>query len=385
MVKRWNSQAGREVAVIQTGIDGYRLIADRTGKLAGISDVEYEEFDDRPRKATVTVKKIVGGQIQEFTATARWSEYVQSKKDGTPNGMWAKMPFLMLGKCAEALALRKAFPADLSGVYTNEEMMQAEDPLPQLPNGGSRPPVQQPQRASDKGRDKPATAKAAGPQPAATQGQEAALEEVSGPILTAKQGKEGTALWLKLANDLLVKVPPEKIMPEMKEKSYFVANATKGTDRTLGIFYIVVDVIECSPVEEGETVQYEGMPEDGVFFPIPEDAAASAKPAEEGKKVLEGLKSSGAVKPAAQVEATANAKEKAWKSHPGHDPAVHISYKQGNLLFTIQNGRELTEEVFKGALEEKFGIKHRYLIPKDKFQEVLDTFDPSFEFHDRKR
>jgi hypothetical protein len=63
----------------------------------------------------------VQGQRVPFTAKARWSEYHQDKSP-----MWSKMPYLMLGKCAEALALRKAFPAELSNVYTQEEMDQAD-------------------------------------------------------------------------------------------------------------------------------------------------------------------------------------------------------------------------------------------------------------------
>jgi phage recombination protein Bet len=109
---------------IQTGIDGYRVVADRTGQLAGISDPFHtSDLDAKfPLTATVTVKKLLSsGQIAEFTATARWSEY----NAGGP--MWVKMPFLMLGKCAEALALRKAFPVNLSGVYTSEEMAQADN------------------------------------------------------------------------------------------------------------------------------------------------------------------------------------------------------------------------------------------------------------------
>jgi phage recombination protein Bet len=114
---------------VQTGIDGYRLLAARTGDLAGIDDAVYDaESDERPAWASVTVWRFVRGQRVPFTAKARWREYAQVNRDGNPTAMWAKMPYLMLGKCAEALALRKAFPAELSGVYTAEEMDQADNP-----------------------------------------------------------------------------------------------------------------------------------------------------------------------------------------------------------------------------------------------------------------
>lgn len=128
----WNSRAQTydEVGTIQTGIDGYRVVASRNG-LAGIEDAVFDdETASHPNKATVTVYRMVDGQRVPFTASARWNEYVQTKreKDGTqtPIAMWAKMPYLMLAKVAEALALRKAFPNDLSGIYTNEEMTQAD-------------------------------------------------------------------------------------------------------------------------------------------------------------------------------------------------------------------------------------------------------------------
>lgn len=136
-IKRRNRQPDgtyKEVGTIQTGIDGYRAIAERTGTLAGIDDAVFDdESKQHPNKASVTVYRIVDGQRVGFTASARWSEYAQMKGD-RPTSMWAKMPYLMLGKCAEALALRKAFPNDLSGLYTNEEMSQADtdsSPAPQ--------------------------------------------------------------------------------------------------------------------------------------------------------------------------------------------------------------------------------------------------------------
>ena len=110
---------------IQTAIDGFRAIAARTGQHAGTSDgiFEVQKGIDRPSKATVVVKKIVQGIVSEFSATARWDEYFPGEKQGF---MWKKMPYTMLEKCAEAKALRKAFPEDLSGMYTNDEMQQAD-------------------------------------------------------------------------------------------------------------------------------------------------------------------------------------------------------------------------------------------------------------------
>lgn len=119
----WIKRGGR--GTIQVGIDGYRLIADRTQKYAG-NDAPTFEGDNGayPTSATVTVWKLVGGQRCSFTATALWLEYYPG--DGPVGEMWRKRPFGQLGKCAESLALRKAFPAELSGMYVQEEMDQAD-------------------------------------------------------------------------------------------------------------------------------------------------------------------------------------------------------------------------------------------------------------------
>lgn len=119
---------------IQTGIDGYRLIGERTGRRAGseafwcAADGEWKDVwlsSDKPAAAKVTVRKLLAdGSIATETGIALWAEYGVNA-DGF---MWKKMPAAQLAKCAEALALRKAFPAELSGLYTSDEMDQADKP-----------------------------------------------------------------------------------------------------------------------------------------------------------------------------------------------------------------------------------------------------------------
>lgn len=122
--KRFNKRANRFDITIITGIDGYRLVAGRTGEHAGTDDAVFDD-ESSPKKASVTTWRIVKGMRVPFAATARWSEYYPGDEQGF---MWRKMPCGQLAKCAEALALRKAFPAELSGVYTKEEMEQAGPP-----------------------------------------------------------------------------------------------------------------------------------------------------------------------------------------------------------------------------------------------------------------
>ncbi len=111
---------------IQTMIDGYRLIAERTGKYMPGKEYsfEYKGNPSIPYSATAHLKKYgPDKQWHEISHTVYWNEYAPMK-DGKPTGQWNKMPHVMLGKCAESACLRKAFPADLSGLYTKEEMEQ---------------------------------------------------------------------------------------------------------------------------------------------------------------------------------------------------------------------------------------------------------------------
>lgn len=137
-IKRKNRRTNTEEMTIQTGIDGYRVIAERTGKYAPGPEPKYNyDKEGRLISATSSVFKLVGDRWFEVSATAFFVEYVQEG-----NQLWGKLPHVMLSKVAESLCLRRAFPNELSGVYTHEEMAQAESGAIKMPEKKTaQPPV----------------------------------------------------------------------------------------------------------------------------------------------------------------------------------------------------------------------------------------------------
>lgn len=113
-----------EKMTIQTSIDGFRVIAERTGDYGGQEEPEFIEKDGKIVCCKVPVFRFRGDQrYKASVGVAYWDEYVP--KEGQDQ-MWRKMPHTMIAKVAEAVALRKAYPQDLSGLYTNDEMQQAD-------------------------------------------------------------------------------------------------------------------------------------------------------------------------------------------------------------------------------------------------------------------
>lgn len=126
-IHRWNSAQKKEVMTIQTSIDGFRVIAERSGDYGGQDEPIFTEENGKLVSCKVTVYRFRGDvRYPAAVGVAFWEEYKQTDKEGKPFGLWLKMPHTMLAKVAEALALRKAYPQDLSGLYTGDEMSQAD-------------------------------------------------------------------------------------------------------------------------------------------------------------------------------------------------------------------------------------------------------------------
>ena len=130
-VTRWNSSVNDYVMSVQVAIDGFRLIAEKSGKYAGQlgpywcgEDGQWKDAWLDPNTQPAAAK--VGVKRHDFTdplwQSARFDAYAQQIKGGAYNSFWRNKGDIMIAKCAEALALRRAFPQDLSGIYIEEEI-----------------------------------------------------------------------------------------------------------------------------------------------------------------------------------------------------------------------------------------------------------------------
>ena len=119
--------------VTQVSIDGLRLIAERSGIYAGQMGPfwcdpsgEWTEVWSSPVYPFAAKVGILRKDFSEpLFSVAYWSEYCPMY-DGKPGTMWSRFPTLMLAKCAEALALRRAFPQDLSDLFTSDEVIHLD-------------------------------------------------------------------------------------------------------------------------------------------------------------------------------------------------------------------------------------------------------------------
>ena len=149
MQKRNDRKTGVAKVVFMTSIDYLRSRAEETGTYGGNDEPTMGPMvklngREVPRYADAVVYKVVQGVRCPFTARARWSEYYPGN---VPEAwMWDRMPEGQLGKCAEAKALKKAFPTKLGGLYVPPELERPDDvdvtpppPTPAPPPRGSVP------------------------------------------------------------------------------------------------------------------------------------------------------------------------------------------------------------------------------------------------------
>lgn len=194
LVKRWDSRLKRTVATPQVSIDGFRVVAERTGQYRGQTAPQWCGWDgewvdvwlaeEPPQAARVGVWR--EGNKEPLYRPALLRSFLQTNKDGSPAAMWRTMPEVMLLKCAEAQALRAAFPNHLSGVYTSDEMGQAQN------EESYTPPERAPQLAEVV--SLPVAAEAA---PDATPPERQTIAEMFGTKLRQQKTRAEMVAWMR--------------------------------------------------------------------------------------------------------------------------------------------------------------------------------------------
>lgn len=265
-IYRWDSRVGAEKMTIQAGIDGLRATAQKTKLYGGSDDAVFEEKDGKPIKATVTVYKLneKTGERMPTTATARYSEYVQTKINRKTNqeevmGLWKKMPYNQLAKCAEALALRKAFPNDLSGVYSEDEMSQAavlELPTPEKVAGKITGTKEEENGTETDGSGTPAPETGTKPAIVGT-AQEAEIVQQPKVTVTPAQKAKNDATFQAAAKEGAEKVESIKAKTETK-----ISEIRAKLDKKAQIEKLKSDI----KLYDGEIAKYEANPADTAKF-----------------------------------------------------------------------------------------------------------------------
>lgn len=140
MISRWDPQSGKNKWTIQTGIDGYRVIAERRSEYGGQLEPQWCGDDGAWREVWTSKEPPVAARVgvirrdweHPVWGVAHFWEFAATKKDGQLNHMWATKGRHQIAKCAEAAALRKAFPQDFAGILVDEEAEHLDNPQPRM-------------------------------------------------------------------------------------------------------------------------------------------------------------------------------------------------------------------------------------------------------------
>ena len=211
IVPIWDNNKRTMVDTIWVGITELRTTAMRTGVYAGVDDTAFgpdvtEELSGAtvtyPEWAQVTVYRIVHGVRCPYVGPKVWwkETYATAKRDTTaPNSMWSKRARGQLEKCAEAAALRRAFPEEIGNEYTAEEMAGRTIEVPPSSKHHAPDPF-----AADDEAILDVVAEVVEPEPEAGTGQwdvmadtdpQTVDDRISGAVAACEQPDELDALW----------------------------------------------------------------------------------------------------------------------------------------------------------------------------------------------